>query len=153
MQHAEIDEGLREQRVARERDEERAGGDARDAREVARKSDMRGVGQRERHAGRREECGEDRRARAEPETRMLEVAMGDAEIAQVEREVVGDHRHDREPPHDVDGDHATHAPVATSATGAGRGRARAADISGRSARACRDRRNAYRRQARASLRR
>src|SRR5690606_20063822 len=96
VQDAERDPRARERHETRGADRRRACGDHRDPTPALRARRTLQAGERERDARGDEERCHDGRARGEPEGIVLEVEAGDAEQREIEREVVDDHRDDRQ---------------------------------------------------------
>jgi len=102
VQDAEPDERLRKHRVAACAHQQRAARDDRDVTPEVRKRRTVALREHQARARQQQERREDRCARGEPERVVLEVGARDAEIPQIEREVIGDHRADRDAAKGVD---------------------------------------------------
>ena len=142
VQDAEVDEAFGEDRVAADRRRECAQRDDRDAPREACRRNVELARENQAHADQQQERRHDGRARTEPERVVLEVGANDAEEAQIEREVVGDHRDDRDAAQRVDALDATRrGPCAGRGFRCGRRRHGSSDGSRERASAARGRRD------------
>src|SRR6266404_592953 len=132
VEDAEGDEGFRKRDVAADRDQYRARGDQRDPIPEPLRRNTCARGQNETDADEEEEAADDKVAKAEPETVMIEVGADDMKPVEIERGVIDDHHANRRAAQCVDGADSRQR-LSNSARdgrvgGSGRGRACGGDM-------------------------